>query len=153
MSRLVLIALAMLVIACSTGKTDGAESADPAAARDELAVAFGEQLEQLAVWCDGRGLAEEAGRTRAWAAPLDPRRLYIVDLPAAPRRPPAGEEASEDARKWQDQFFKARMAQAAALFDLARQAARGKRASLAVELLLEAARQDPDHEGARRVLG
>jgi hypothetical protein len=61
--------------------------------------------------------------------------------------------ASEAMRRWKTRFIELRRSQAEALWRLARVAAANGRAPLALQLATEAAREDPDHAEARRVLG
>lgn len=119
----------------------------------QLRAKYAQDLEALAVWCQSQGLEAEGQRTRAWSAPRDTSKLYVVKLPEeiGPPKPPS--EAKPEQVEWHNRFWRLRREQAGALWDLARRAVRSHRGSLAVELLLAAAREDPDHEGVRRVLG
>ena len=122
-------------------------------ARDELAGKFALDLEELAAWCDERGLTAEATLTRSRSAPRDARKLYLVDPPALPGPSALPVDAGEDAARWQERFHRLRQGYAEKLFDVARDAVRAKRTSLAVELLLAAGLEDPDHEAVRRLFG
>lgn len=126
---------------------------DLLSSRDDLAARYAADLEELAQWCDERGLADEAAATRQRAATRDARKLYLVDPPTRVGPPSPPEGASEDAVRWRERFHRLRQGQAEKLFELSRQAARGNRTSLAVELLLVAGLEDPDHEAVRRLFG
>lgn len=121
--------------------------------RERLEQSHRAALETLAVWCDEQGLTSEAERTRAWARPRDPRRLTLVILPRGPGEEVPDDDAPAEMRRWHEQFMTLRRSQADALFDLARTSLRQNRASLAFELVLEAVRENPDHDGGRRLLG
>jgi hypothetical protein len=146
--------LCPLLVAVLTGiAAIGRAEADLRDERAEATAAFVDDLETLAGWCQEQDQADQAVRTREWARPLDRTRLYFVELRPESAWPPSPETAEPEVRQWYDKFQKLRQAHADALFDLARQAARDKRFSLAVELVLETLRQDSDHEGARKLLG
>ena len=149
--------LALLTV-CLGGLAGGerecsAASPELAAARGELERDYAEELEKLATWCDEQDLTEEAQSTRAWNRPRDPRTIYLVELPSRIgwSMPPEGAEPA--VADWHTRFGELRRAHADKLFQLSRQALRQHASWLAVELILEAARQDPDHEPARRLLG
>ncbi len=121
-------------------------------AQDEMA-GYAGQLTELAAWCDERGLADEAQKTRAWIRPRDPNKLYVPVLPREVGSPDLPAEAPADVVEWTGRLFRLKRDQADALFDLARRAMRAKRASLAFDLALAAIRENPDHEAIRRLLG
>ncbi len=112
-----------------------------------------QDLTALADWAQAHGLAAEAQKTRSWLTPQDPSTLYIARLPepVGPPKPPP--DATGPQAEWHQRFWQLRRQQAAALWELARRAARAGQASLAVQLVLDAAREDPDHEAIRRFLG
>ncbi|MBI3461979.1 MAG: hypothetical protein HY000_02825 [Planctomycetes bacterium] len=134
-------------------RSANASPAEIAKARAELTSAYVASLEELARWCDERNLPDQACETRAWSMPRDPQRLYLVVLPepVGPASLPA--DTSPDVIEWDKRFRAARNDQADGLFQLARSAIRSSRASLAYELALDAARENPDHEAARRLRG
>lgn len=146
-------ALAIALCAQPAASQEQSAEGDLPSARDELATQYAADLEELAAWCDERGLADEASATRERAAARDPRKLYLVDPPSRIGPAPSPEGATEDAVRWHERFHRLRQGQAEKLFDLARQAARKDRTSLAVELLLAAGLEDPDHEAVRRLFG
>jgi len=129
----------------------GAEDLTSAAA--DLWARYDGQLAELAAWCDANGLAAEAAETRAWRAPRDPGKLYIAvlgDEVGSLKPPPDG---PEPVLEWHGRFARLRQEQAEAMFELARRAVRAGRGSLALDLVLAAVREDPDHEAVRQILG
>ncbi|MGA2069007.1 MAG: hypothetical protein ABSG86_28895 [Thermoguttaceae bacterium] len=142
-----------------TAGLPAAAAAPPAPAEDlyraaqTLKAKYAAELAKLASWCDEHALAAEAKTTRQALDPQDPYKLYFPLLPSAvgPPGPPAG--AGGETLQWHARFLKLRQEQADALYDVARQAVRKRQASLAYQLVLEAIRENPDHEAARRVFG
>jgi hypothetical protein len=119
----------------------------------QLVEKYQRQLEELAVWCEERGLQRQAAETRAWFHPPAADKIYFPIIPkergpGVPSPTLSGEEG-----EWQARFFRLRRGQAGALFELARRAVRTGRATWAFELLLAALRENPDDEGIRRILG
>lgn len=112
-----------------------------------------QQLEELAKWCDGEGLSEQAVKTRAWLRRHDPNRIYVAVLPEPIGPPELPEGAPPKVAQWNERFWQLRRQQATALEALARRSVRADRASLAFSLILAAIRENPDHEGIRRILG
>jgi hypothetical protein len=149
------LALRNVVFACRllAGAPAFAVEVDLQTARAELESAFAADVGALADWCDERQLPEQAATTRAWLRPADPRRLHLIDLPRDVGRVPLPKDTPSDVFEWDRRFHTLRHEQGAKLFDLARQAIRAKRASLAMELVLAALREDPDHAAGRRLLG
>ncbi len=138
--------------ALAAGSVSRAEDDLDQSAR-KLREEYGAALAELAAWCEGQGLGQQATRTRARLEPRDPSRLYVAVLPEAVGPPPLADGTPAPVATWNERLGKLRRDYAAALFDLARRAARAGRASLALKLVLDAAREDPDHEGVRRLLG
>ena len=114
---------------------------------------YAKDLAALADWAQKQGLSKEAQQTRSWVGTQDPWKLYIAKLPEAIGPPKVPSDATLQQAEWHQRFWQLRRAQAAALWELARRAVRAGRSALAVELVLEAAREDPDHESVRRFLG
>jgi hypothetical protein len=136
------------------------DSLAPRVARQEFDRQFAERLEQLAERCEQLGLADQAGETRNWFIPRDPRRDYLF-LPrpweapiAGTRAEPTADEAARGRLEeyWELHFHAARRQQAERLFELARQSAPDYPAE-AYSLLHEVLHEDPQHEAARRILG
>ncbi len=121
--------------------------------RLQLQEKYRQQLTDLAAWCESQNLPELAARTRHWFHPPDPHKLYMPVLPRETNSlaPPSG--VTGPAAEWHARFARLRRDQAAALFELARRAIRAQRAALAFECLLDALRENPDHETIRRILG
>ncbi len=111
----------------------------------------GQHLEQLAVWCDQQGLAEEARRARQWLPVDRGQRLLLFDPTQPAERAKA--EASPKLVEWHRRFGQLRAARAKKLFDLAQAADKAGHVSLAIELLGGVLREDPEHEAARRAWG
>jgi len=111
------------------------------------------QLAELADWCDQRGLADQARKTRSWLSLRDPTKLYVTVLPQEVGRPEPPADSPADLIEWDTRFGRLRRDQANALFELSRRAIRSHRASLAFDLVLAALRENPDHEAIRRLLG
>lgn len=111
------------------------------------------QFEELAAWCDGKGLAEQAQKTRHWLGHRDPNKLYIAELPREVGWPSLPPGSSADAVEWDKRFQQIRQQYADELYKLARRAVQADRVALAFDLVLAAARENPDHEGLRRILG
>ena len=110
-------------------------------------------MEELAVWCDQHGLKQQAEVTRAPFAKPDPYKFYVVLLPQQPADSTLPKDASADVIEWNARLTRLKHAQAEALWELARRAAKSQRASLAFELILAALRENPDHEAIRNLLG
>jgi len=143
----------MLAVVCAQQPARGAEAADPLwRSVAALQAAYRQKLEQLAAWCESRNLPEQAERTRRRLAPHDPYKIYIAALPQAVGPPPLAAQTSPAIAQWHERFWQLRREQAAALYDLARRVVR-HRPALAYQLVLMAAREDPDHADVRRVLG
>jgi len=153
MNRSCRIAVVCNLVVCLAAEFANASSVEIAKARAELTAAYAASLGDLARWCDEQGLPEQAMQTREWLLARDPRRLYLVVLPEPVGPPALPAESPQDLVEWDRRFRAARNEQADALFQLARSAIRSNRASLAYELALDAARENPDHEAARRLLG
>jgi len=143
-------ALCVLVVAGSHRPARGDELHETAR---QLVERYANQLGDLADWCDQRGLAEQAEKTRAWLHPKDPNRLYVTRLPSEMGRPALPADAPADVVEWDHRLARLQRDQANALYELAQRAIRGRRASLALDLVLAALHENPDHEACRRVLG
>ncbi len=122
-------------------------------ARSELSAKYQADLQELADWCDQRDLAEQARLTRDWLSRRDPDKVYVAMLPREVGGPGLAADASPGVVQWHKQFHQLRREQANSLESLARRAIRNGRASLALELVLSALRENPDHEAIRRLFG
>jgi hypothetical protein len=136
-----------LVARCATVRAEGV--AEERAAIDSKCAA---DLEQLAAWCEQHHLIAEARETREWHIDRDPHKLYVFALPDS-LVVPARLSESADRAEWWDRFTKLRRGQADSLYELAGKALAAHRLALAYELIRESAREWPDHERARAVLG
>ncbi len=119
----------------------------------ELHSKYSAQLQELAAWCDKKGLAEQAKITRQWTGKRDPNKLYVADLPRAIGRPELPVGSPAEVVEWDRRFWQLRRQQAKSLEALARKAVRADRASLAFDLVISAIREDPDYDTIRRLLG
>ncbi len=132
--------------AAADRKASGTIEERHAALRDSYA----EKLADLAAWADGQSLTAEAQIARDWLPAAEPNRIMLACRPApddASRKALASTSAD-----WRERFGKLRSPQAAALFDLAAEAAGSGHAADAFPLLVEVIREEPDHEKARQIL-
>jgi len=119
----------------------------------ELNAKYVADIEQLAAWCEGRGLSEQARQTRRCLSPQDPYKLYVPVLPEKVGRAELPPDAPPEVVEWDGRLARLRRDQAGALFELARRAVRSHRVGLAYDLAMAAVRANPDHEALRRLLG
>jgi hypothetical protein len=137
------IAIALLLISRASARGD--ELADE---RAGLMSRYAAQLNELAAWCRNQGDQQAADELAAWLPRRSSDRLTLFVLSSA-----STEQLARPAQGWRAEWHKLRVEQADALAKLSARAARDAQASLAYELLTEAARENPDHKLARRVLG
>ena len=132
-----------------------------AAARADLYRGYATRLESLAAWCDEQRLPERAALVRSWLPvrqadrqlSLRPRRLSLArGCRTAAASDAADPEGPPDAQ-FAERFGPLRREQAAALYRLAEHAAEQHQASLACQLVSEAAREDSACRRAWRFLG
>ncbi len=154
----VLIAGVAMLPADASGQTAAAESRADSRLQQlqerhaELRAQFTRELQQIAAYCQEQGLAEAAGQVLALIPTGESNGLQVPVLPRKvqeeiPLTLPAAE------RNWRTRLRHAGSGHAQDLYLLARRALSFDRAPLAFELVQEAAKYDPDHVGARRVLG
>jgi hypothetical protein len=119
--------------------------------RAELAEAFAAAIDAVAVKADAEGDGDGAAELRAWPRARQPGKIYLYHATDAV----VGvlDTMDEDERPWRVEFATLRREQADALFALAQHALRQRAYSLSYELTLDALRENPDHEQARRILG
>ena len=77
--------------------------------------------------------------------------IYIFRLPDS-SAPPANFTEAASGQQWWERFTELRRNEAEKLFELAQSAIKAKQPALAFELVRETVRENPDHEGARRIL-
>jgi len=130
-----------------------AQAEDLAQTARELVDDYAGRLAELADWCDRQGLTEEAEKTRSWLRRRSPDKLYMMVFPRAigAAEPPA--DAPAPVTEWYGRLVRLKNDQADALFVLSRRAMVAHQASLTIDLLLAALRENPDHEPIRRILG
>lgn len=119
----------------------------------ELSAKYTADLEKLAGWCEQQGLTEPARLTRDWLNPREADKVYVAVLPRAVGLPEPAADAPAGVVEWQKRFYQLRREQANSLEALARRAVRNGRASLALDLVLTALRENPDHEAIRALFG
>ena len=148
----------IFLIACSAALTFCASNCLAAADEQErtaqsLQDKYADDIKQLATWCEEKGLKEQARQTLAVLGPHDPLKFYLPILSddIGPAKLPDG--ASKDVAQWDEKFNKLRRDQAAALYEMAKRLVRTHHAGLAMDLVLEAVRANPDNESLRRLLG
>jgi hypothetical protein len=130
-----------------------APAADPYQAAGELRAQYAANLEELAKWCDGNGLAEEARKTRRAIDPHDPYKIYMPMLPeqVGPAKLPAS--APANVAEWDKRLSQLRREHATTLYEMARRQVRSRHEGLAFELMLASIQANPDYEPVRRLLG
>lgn len=118
----------------------------------DLHAKFARSMEDLARACDEKGLKSEAERIRALAAPLETAEVRLNSLPrdAQPQLPG---DLPPDERFWRTQLQHHQQEYAKNLYLLSRQVLNAGHVSLAFDLVREVAVHDPDHAGARKILG
>jgi hypothetical protein len=124
--------------------------ADVVERRAELYAEYAAQLDELADWCAKHDLGDAAGTLAAWLPKRAPDQLTLFQVP------PAEAATAADAGQppeWRKRWQGLRNLQADRLIELAKQAVGEHRASLAGELVVEALRENPEHELARSMLG
>ncbi len=108
------------------------------------------QLGELADWCDRHDLPQPAARLRAWLPKRNAEQLTLFCIADVDSE--AVDETDHNA-EWRRRWQMLRTAQSQALLNLARQAVGAGRASIALELVTEAVRENPDDKQGRRILG
>ena len=111
------------------------------------------KLAEVAERARQAGLPAEAEGTAVWLRPGCETEIRLPVLPSQVGTLAPKADLPENVSAWHEQFVAVRRETAEALFLIARRAVKEHQASLAFELVLLALEQDPDHEGARRVLG
>jgi hypothetical protein len=114
-----------------------------------LLAKYAGQLEELATWCRQQQLLQAAEELAAWLPKRQPDQLTLFVVGSTLSAPTNSDAAAE----WRTRWKALRDAQADALFALAKQAVEEHQPSLALQLVTEAVRENPDHEAGRRLLG
>ena len=110
------------------------------------------------------GLTAQAAMARRWSPPVPTNTLRYAQRPAVASDSTDGASATPSSEKstnkkatpeskWRERFDQARNSQAEALFALSAEAVESGVASRAFPLLVETLRENPDHAGARKILG
>jgi hypothetical protein len=145
MPRARLVAASLLVTLTSAL----AVRADVVDERSELYSSYSQRLDELADWCSQQKLDDAAAALKNWLPKREPDQLTLFLIPPAQLAAKNAPDATEWRRRWQS----LRNDQADRLMALARRAVAERRASLSGELIVEALRENPDHELARAMLG
>jgi hypothetical protein len=151
-----IVSLPFLALCLSGALLPGSPTAATLAeARQALDEAYAKQLETLAAQCKEHELAGVAKELGDWLPEREPDKLTLLRLPPANANWPASEtgDKSSDKLDWPAKWRGLRTAQAEKLFALAERAVREHQPSLAYQLVVETARENPDHAQARRLLG
>lgn len=142
-------AIAATLAACAVA----AAADEPSIAERQalLSAKFAAELDTLAEKCDELELSAQAEQTRNWAAPRKSGRIVLhlsdrqaADLPAS---------AEQRVKQWHARFMEIRRLHAAAVFELAAEAASAEQGELAMKLIYEVIHENPDHVEAQRFLG
>jgi hypothetical protein len=148
MRRSFLCTLTVPMFVMATGGMSGAAD-DVLQQRATLTTAYAAQLDALADSCRQQQLSEAALELEAWLPKREPDKLTLFVLP--PAALPADE--ASPVPPWRKRWLALRAQQADALFTLAGRAIDENRPSLALALVTEAVRENPDHASGRRALG
>jgi hypothetical protein len=140
-------ALTLIALLATTGSA--ARAANVSAAHEALLTKYAGQLAELATWCQQQQLPEAAEALSDWLPKRQPDQLtlFVVGSSLSPTKEP------DATAEWRNRWQALRDAQADALFALAKQAVDEHQPSLALQLVTEAVRENPDHEAGRRLLG
>ena len=131
----------------------GVRAEEVAATRTASYARYAEELVALAAWCDEQKVPQLAAYTRQWQPIREPGKQYIF-FPSSSFTPPWKDASpSPQQIEWWQKFTALRKKQAAALFDLAKQALQAHQSRVAYELVVETVREFPDHEQARIIMG
>lgn len=118
----------------------------------ELHQELAASLNDLAGYCEQNKFPAAARRIRELAAPMDLHVLRVESLPEQVQ-PEIPLSLSPEERHWRVQLRHVQQEYAKDLYLLSRRVLHAGFPSYAYELVREVARQDPDHEAARRLLG
>jgi len=118
--------------------------------RAELYASYADKLAELSAWCANHKLNDAVETLNSWLPKREPDQLTLFVVP--PTASPAPEDPS-DLPEWRKKWRELRKEQADRLMALAQRAVSEHRASMVYELVVEALRENPDHEQARRMLG
>ena len=122
-------------------------------ARSELYATYAAELATLADRCQKAGLDEQSKAIRRWLPKRESGKSHLFVLAEVP--PLATTEKGAPAAQVEclNAWNRLRRQQAARLFKLAQKAITAERISLAYELVMEGAREDPINKKLRRLLG
>ncbi len=147
MSRAICLALLLLV---TLAVANSPARADVVGERAELYAGYADKLAELSAWCAERKLDDAVETLNSWLPKREPDQLTLFLVPRA--RSTAAKNPA-NVPEWRKKWQKLRNQQADALMALAQRAVSEHRSSMVYELLVEAVRENPDHQQARRMLG
>jgi hypothetical protein len=139
----------LLFVALSVLTGPAARASSVSSAHEALLAKYAGQLDDLAAWCRQQQLPEAAEELAAWLPKRQPDQLTLFVVGSSMSAPKESNAPAE----WRTRWKALRDAQADALFALARQAIDEHEPSLAMQLLTEAVRENPNHQAGRRMLG
>ena len=113
---------------------------------------YATKLAELGTWCREHQLAEQAALTQAWLPEQLPDQLTLYVIDSSTQHYSSGSDASADVQTWAKQFREIREIAGQFLFQLATQAVKEEKYSVAMRLLHATVHEDPDHTEARAAL-
>ncbi len=150
-SHILLILGALTALAPRAGAATDVKRDDLRARHAELRAAYRVKLAELAAWAEQQRLPEESQLARDWAPPPQPSQIQLACRPAPwEQKEPSLDSSSAE---WRERWQQLRAIQAAALFDLAKEAVENGHAADAFAWLVEVIRENPAHAEARKILG
>ena len=78
----------------------------------QLQGSYAKAIEELAAWCEGKGLPAQAKSTRAVLGMHDPFKCYVAILPKQVGPPPLPDDAPADVHQWNTRLLQLRQKQA-----------------------------------------
>ncbi len=148
----ILTGLLLVLIAAASSQTAFAQkrkATDWRAKRKVLDREFADELQDIAMWCRGSGIAQQVPQTFNIYHNRDLRRQYIY-LPTTKKMP---ESRTGKLGEWLDRVGAVKIEHAAKIFELAKNAADEGANAIAFQLLHEVVYFDRDHAAARDILG
>jgi len=142
-------AILLLVLVAAAGPC----LADVVQERAELHSAYGAKLDALVRQCEAEKLPNAAAAISTWLPERRPDQLLLFLPPNSLDATANDFRQQQPAASWREKWQSLRNEQADALLKLARRAVEEHRSSLAYELIVEALRENPEHERARAMLG
>ena len=148
----ILTGLLLILLAASTASQAFAQkrkATDWRAKRKVLDRDLADELQDIAGWCRGSGIAQQVPQTFKIYQNRDLRRQYIY-LPTTKKMP---ESRRGKLGEWLERVSNVKIEHAAKIFELAKQAADEGANAIAFQFLHEVVYFDRDHVEARKILG